>query len=252
MVLLARPWRRRVVYLAHSDLPRVPLSQSYPRQKGMTNVLFPVSHTSAYPTAPQIATWIKKANITPTELDVGHINTLLAVLEYDGEIQALPASSSYDDSRGGGSVSSSKVVNVASKRKKKGESDSDDSDAEREKEEKRAKKRKEEKRRKQEKERKKLEAKKRKKKEERRRKKKKKGGSSDDESDSGSGSDSESETGSDSDDNSDSSDVKSSRSVISSPAATSRTPGSLLPLRPSFLLPIQIEIQIEIRFLQTL
>ena len=179
--------------------------RSFPKQKGMTNALFPVSHTSAYPTAAQIANWIKKANITPTELDVGHINTLLAVLEYDGEIQALPASSSYDeDSRGG------RVVNAAaaSKRKSKGgDSDSDDSEEERKKEEKAAKKRREDKKRKVEKERKKAEAKRRRKKEEKRRKRKKKskgsdsdvsmsgsdsssGASSDDDSDSGSGSDS--------------------------------------------------------------
>ncbi|CDZ97405.1 RNA polymerase III, subunit C34 [Phaffia rhodozyma] len=64
--------------------------RSFPRVKGYMNALFPPTHTSSYPTALQICTWIKKAGISSTELDVSHIRVLLEVLEFDGEIQALP------------------------------------------------------------------------------------------------------------------------------------------------------------------
>lgn len=175
------------------------LLQSFPKVKNYPSAVFPPSHVSAYPTASQIATWIRKAQISTTELNVGHVRVLLDVLEFDGEIQALPAggSSGMADTwrRGGGGGrgegSSSAASDKAKKSKARKAKDSESSDASEddEAEARRARRRKKAKAQKVEKERRrKAEKEKRRRKEKERRKKRK--GSDDGSGDSGSGSES--------------------------------------------------------------
>ncbi|KAI0794239.1 RNA polymerase Rpc34 subunit-domain-containing protein [Fomes fomentarius] len=57
--------------------------------------LFPLSHSS-YPTANQILGILKKSRVTETELTVQHIEMLLEVLIFDGQIEKIPAFHTWD------------------------------------------------------------------------------------------------------------------------------------------------------------
>jgi DNA-directed RNA polymerase III subunit RPC6 len=45
-----------------------------------------------YPTATDITQWVKRTQLSSVELTQGHVETLLKVLEYDGRVERLPAS----------------------------------------------------------------------------------------------------------------------------------------------------------------
>jgi DNA-directed RNA polymerase III subunit RPC6 len=53
-------------------------------------MLYPTSVTKYYPTTAQITVWLKKAQISPTELQEGDVQMLLDMLVYSGEIEVLP------------------------------------------------------------------------------------------------------------------------------------------------------------------
>lgn len=53
-------------------------------------MLYPTSVTKYYPSASQITVWLKKAQISPTELEEADVQMLLDMLVYSGEIEALP------------------------------------------------------------------------------------------------------------------------------------------------------------------
>ncbi|KAF8580645.1 hypothetical protein K439DRAFT_1636889, partial [Ramaria rubella] len=53
--------------------------------------LFPISQSSSYPTSKMIHNWLQKSRLSEQELGVEHVEMLLDVLVYDGEIERLPA-----------------------------------------------------------------------------------------------------------------------------------------------------------------
>lgn len=52
-------------------------------------MLYPISHAPAYPSALQIRNALKQARLTPTELSVEHVETLLNVLVLDGDVEKV-------------------------------------------------------------------------------------------------------------------------------------------------------------------
>ncbi|KAF8917786.1 RNA polymerase Rpc34 [Mucidula mucida] len=65
---------------------------SFPNRKSYSEgVLYPLSNSPKYPTAQQIASTLKKARLTETELTIEHVDMLLNVLVLDGEIERVPA-----------------------------------------------------------------------------------------------------------------------------------------------------------------
>ncbi|KAK7060311.1 34-kDa subunit of RNA polymerase III (C) [Paramarasmius palmivorus] len=66
--------------------------KSFPKQRSQRNerALYPISKGSQYPTAEFVQKKLREARITPTELNVEHVEMLLNVLVLDGEIEKLP------------------------------------------------------------------------------------------------------------------------------------------------------------------
>ncbi|KIJ45899.1 hypothetical protein M422DRAFT_59678 [Sphaerobolus stellatus SS14] len=53
--------------------------------------LYSINHSASYPTAKQIHSWLKNSRLSEQELGVEHVEMLLNVLIYNGEIERLPA-----------------------------------------------------------------------------------------------------------------------------------------------------------------
>ena len=53
--------------------------------------LFSISHPPAYPTSKMIHSWLQKSRLSEQELGVEHVEMLLDILVFDGEIERLPA-----------------------------------------------------------------------------------------------------------------------------------------------------------------
>jgi len=53
--------------------------------------LYPISRSASYPTAKTIHSWLQKSRLSEQELGIEHVEMLLDVLVYDGEIERLPA-----------------------------------------------------------------------------------------------------------------------------------------------------------------
>src|SRR5882724_4482256 len=75
-------------------------SQSYPKSSfsretgalsGSAAPLYPISQSPSYPTSKQIHGWLQKTKLSEQELGVEHVEMLLDVLVFDGEIERLPA-----------------------------------------------------------------------------------------------------------------------------------------------------------------
>jgi hypothetical protein len=52
-------------------------------------VFYPISHAPRYPSAQEIQKALKQARLTPTELSVEHVETLLNVLVLDGDVEKV-------------------------------------------------------------------------------------------------------------------------------------------------------------------
>jgi DNA-directed RNA polymerase III subunit RPC6 len=81
-------------------LPFSPVSQSFPRPPKPAEddedappqrLLYAISAAPSYPSAGDVQSFLTRMKLTPTPLTVDHIETLLGVLELDGEIERVPA-----------------------------------------------------------------------------------------------------------------------------------------------------------------
>jgi DNA-directed RNA polymerase III subunit RPC6 len=115
--------------------------QSFPKpRKDCTDMLYPTSNTRHYPSLRQIANWLKGTQLSDTVLQEEHVRTLLDMLIYSGEIEALPSMRSREGDSDAGSDtgdsdsdSASETIDydsqkdISSSRKRKGRKHSDSS-----------------------------------------------------------------------------------------------------------------------------
>ncbi|KDQ13864.1 hypothetical protein BOTBODRAFT_45033 [Botryobasidium botryosum FD-172 SS1] len=67
-------------------------SRSFPKPTTKcAQPIYSASYTKKYPNVNEITEWLRRANITTTELNAKHVQMLLDVLVYDGEIEAIPS-----------------------------------------------------------------------------------------------------------------------------------------------------------------
>jgi DNA-directed RNA polymerase III subunit RPC6 len=68
------------------------LCQSFPKpRKDCTDMLYPTSNTKHYPSLRHITNWLKGTQLSDTVLEEEHVRTLLDMLVYGGEIEAMPS-----------------------------------------------------------------------------------------------------------------------------------------------------------------
>lgn len=94
-------------------------------------MLYPTSSTKQYPSVAKIAEWVKSVGISDTSLDEDNVRTLLDMLVYSGEIEALPAMLLENDGGLDSATESSEEEveeNRRKKRKKRAKSESESSD----------------------------------------------------------------------------------------------------------------------------
>ncbi|GJJ15272.1 hypothetical protein Clacol_009548 [Clathrus columnatus] len=90
--------------------------------------LYPVSHSTTYPTARAIHTWLQKSRLSEQELNVKHVEMLLDILIYDGEIERLPGYGASMWDMGGLDKEEKKVKAKDKKRSRKGTSSEEEYD----------------------------------------------------------------------------------------------------------------------------
>ncbi|KAF8516445.1 RNA polymerase Rpc34 subunit-domain-containing protein [Hysterangium stoloniferum] len=78
-------------FIQDKSYPKSAFSWEDGAPSGSAAPLYPISRSSSYPTAKTIHSWLQKSRLSEQELGVEHVEMLLDVLVYDGEIERLPA-----------------------------------------------------------------------------------------------------------------------------------------------------------------
>lgn len=97
--------------------------RSYPKIRANNKPIYSTSK-SHYPSVAKVHKWVLGAGVTPIELDYGHIQSLLDVLMFDGEVERLPAlsaamSSSEDEDYSESEASDSSDSDSKSRKKRR-------------------------------------------------------------------------------------------------------------------------------------